>query len=135
MLSQGRYFDPSQRPGIEAAAGDGQLRVGGGNTLFTTAYFHQPPEIARELAVAGFTQVGQYGLEGAAWLMGDLGAWLDDPAQCELLLRALQLASRTHRCWESAPTCSPRGASPRIDKEPNHHGFPASHQRTVQSTC
>ncbi|MFC5907916.1 class I SAM-dependent methyltransferase [Streptacidiphilus monticola] len=90
-LNQGRYFDPLRRPQIEAATQDGRLRTEGGNSLFTTAYFHQPPEIAREASAAGFALLGQYGLEGAAWLMTDMSAWLEEPAQCELLLRALRL--------------------------------------------
>ncbi|MBD0741326.1 class I SAM-dependent methyltransferase [Streptomyces sp. CBMA152] len=90
-LNRERYFDPSRRSRIEAAARDGRLCNEGGNALFTTAYFHQPPEIARDLERAGFTPVGQYGVEGAAWLMGEVGTWLEDAARCELLLGALRL--------------------------------------------
>jgi SAM-dependent methyltransferase len=90
-LNQERYFDPSRRPQIEAGAQDGRLRTEGANSLFTTAYFHKPPEIACDLVSSGFTEVGQYGVEGAAWLMGGIGTWLEDPARCELLLRALRL--------------------------------------------
>jgi SAM-dependent methyltransferase len=89
-LSQGRYFDPARRPRIEAAAADGNLRPSE-NSLFTTAYFHQPPEIAAEVAAAGFGAAGQYGIEGAAWLMGGITAWLDDPEQCALVLRAMRI--------------------------------------------
>ena len=91
-LNQGRYFDPSARPRIEAATRDGRLRIDGGDSRFTTAYFHRPPEVLAEFTVAGLTPIGQYGLEGAAWLMGDVSAWLDDPVRSELLLGALRLA-------------------------------------------
>ncbi|MER6124171.1 hypothetical protein ABT173_16255 [Streptomyces sp. NPDC001795] len=39
---------------------------------------------------AGLTPTGQYGLEGAAWLMGDVSTWLDEPDRLELVLRALR---------------------------------------------
>ncbi|WP_220040125.1 hypothetical protein [Nonomuraea aridisoli] len=41
--------------------------------------------------------MAQYGLEGAFWLMGDIGDWLDDPERRALLLDA-------QRSVESVPS-------------------------------
>ncbi|GHI09621.1 SAM-dependent methyltransferase [Streptomyces cellostaticus] len=90
-LSTGLYFDAEHRPQIEAAIGDGRMRpTGGPKSLFTTAYFHEPADVPAEFADAGLTSRGQYGVEGAAWLVGDISASLDDPARRELVLRALR---------------------------------------------
>lgn len=90
-LARGMYFDADRRPHIEAAADDGWLRPGRGpKALFTTAYFHTPEDVPAEFLDAGLTPHGQYGLEGAAWLMGDLDSWLEDPEQRALVLGALR---------------------------------------------
>ncbi|WP_369260223.1 class I SAM-dependent methyltransferase [Streptomyces sp. R35] len=90
-LSTGLYFDPDRRPQIESAARDGRMRpTGGDKSLFTTAYFHQPADVLDEFAAAGLAPSGQYGVEGAAWLMGDVSAWLDDPGRRESVLRAVR---------------------------------------------
>ncbi|MGX1915145.1 hypothetical protein ACWIID_40960 [Streptomyces phaeochromogenes] len=51
----------------------------------------------RVRAAAGLTLTAQYGLEGAAWLTGDISSWLDNHGQRELVLRAM-------RHTESAPS-------------------------------
>ncbi|MFE1883568.1 class I SAM-dependent methyltransferase [Streptomyces diastatochromogenes] len=90
-LSTGLYFDAERRPQIEAVGGDGRMRpTGRPKSLFTTAYFHEPADVPAEFSEAGLTPQGQYGLEGAAWLMGDVFDWLDDPARRDLVLRALR---------------------------------------------
>ncbi|ANP56883.1 SAM-dependent methyltransferase [Streptomyces griseochromogenes] len=90
-LSTGLYFEAERRPQIEAAVGDGRMRpTGGPKSLFTTAYFHEPDEVPAEFSAAGLTPHGQYGVEGAAWLMGGVRDWLDDPSRRELVLRALR---------------------------------------------
>ncbi|MER5542798.1 class I SAM-dependent methyltransferase [Streptomyces sp. CG4] len=90
-LSTGLYFDAEHRPQIEAAVGDGRMRpTGRPKSLFTTAYFHEPADVPAEFADAGLTPQGQYGLEGAAWLMGDIASWLDDPERRPLVLAAMR---------------------------------------------
>jgi ubiquinone/menaquinone biosynthesis C-methylase UbiE len=64
---------------------------------FTTAYFHHPDELAREVAAAGFALEGVYGLEGPAWLLQDFDRRWDDPPAREVLLRVA-------RAVESEPT-------------------------------
>jgi SAM-dependent methyltransferase len=58
------------------------------------AWFHRPEELREEVVAAGFGDVELIGVEGFAWLLGDLPGRLADP---EPLLRALRLS-------ESEPT-------------------------------
>ncbi|MGW1913757.1 class I SAM-dependent methyltransferase [Streptomyces sp. NPDC002076] len=90
-LSTGLYFDAERRPQIEAAVRDGLMSpTGRPKSLFTTAYFHDPGDVPAEFADAGLTPQAQYGLEGAAWLMGDVASWLDDPERRVLVLAAMR---------------------------------------------
>jgi 2-polyprenyl-3-methyl-5-hydroxy-6-metoxy-1,4-benzoquinol methylase len=90
-LRAGRYFDPAVRARVQASVASGTHRPREAEALFTTAYFHTPEEIATEAAEAALEVVGQYGVEGAAWLMGQLDSWLDDPAQRAEVLDAMRL--------------------------------------------
>lgn len=90
-LARGMYFDADRRPHIEAAAGDGRLRPSRGpKAMFTTAYFHAPEDVPAEFTDARLAPQGQYGLEGAAWLMGDVDSWLEDPERRALVLAAMR---------------------------------------------
>ncbi|MFF4269428.1 class I SAM-dependent methyltransferase [Streptomyces sp. NPDC001536] len=95
LLSKELYFDPAQRARTDAVGDHGRHGTEGG--LFTTAYFARPEEAPAEFTDAGLTVDGQYGLEGAAWLMGGVEDWLDDPARREAVLAA-------SRRIESEPT-------------------------------
>lgn len=53
---------------------------------FTTAAFQRPDELRAEMEAAGFAELQVVGVEGPAWLLGDLGEWLDDPERRALLL-------------------------------------------------
>ena len=90
-LLTGRYFEPDVRARVQASMASGMHRPREAEALFTTAYFHTPEEIAAESEEAGLDLVGQYGVEGAAWLMGELNSWLDDPAQRAEILNAMRL--------------------------------------------
>lgn len=91
VLCAGRYFDSEARARIESTVTSGAHRPRAVEALFTTAYFHTPEEIASEAADAGLSVAGQYGVEGAAWLMGEIDAWLDNPAQRAAVLDAMRL--------------------------------------------
>ncbi len=56
----------------------------------TTAYFHDPASAPGEFRAAGLSPAGQYGLEGAACVMGDVNEWLDDPERRAAVLDALR---------------------------------------------
>jgi SAM-dependent methyltransferase len=57
---------------------------------FTTAYFHRPEDIPREIGEAGLSFDTLVGVEGPGWVSDDLDSWLDDRSQCERLLRVLR---------------------------------------------
>ncbi|GAA1948777.1 class I SAM-dependent methyltransferase [Kitasatospora viridis] len=95
-MRSGAYFDPANRAATDACVASGALRPASEQNLFTTAYFHRPEEVPAEFTAAGLTTTGQYGLEGAAWLLG-IEERLDDPDQREQVLAALRTA-------ESEPT-------------------------------
>jgi ubiquinone/menaquinone biosynthesis C-methylase UbiE len=46
---------------------------------FTTAYFHRPDDLRRELERAGFDDVRVLGVEGPGWLLGDFESRWADP--------------------------------------------------------
>jgi SAM-dependent methyltransferase len=46
---------------------------------FTTAYFHRPDDLRRELETAGLDQVTVYGVEGPGWMVGDFVRRWHDP--------------------------------------------------------
>jgi ubiquinone/menaquinone biosynthesis C-methylase UbiE len=54
---------------------------------FTTAYFHQPEDLRREVAGAGFEIEGLYGVEGPGWILPDLAERWNDPERREIVLR------------------------------------------------
>lgn len=64
---------------------------------FTTAYFHLPEDLPRELEDAGLGSEGVIAIEGPAWMMAALRDHLGDPQRRERLLRALERV-------ESAPS-------------------------------
>ena len=57
---------------------------------FTTAYFHRPEEIRREIEEAGLLFDDLIAVEGPGWMNQDLDAWLDDDAARERLLHVLR---------------------------------------------
>ena len=90
-LRTGRYFEAGARSRIAVSVRSGAHLPRDQDALFTTAYFHTHAEIASEAHDAGLEVVGQYGLEGAAWLMGEIDSWLDAPAQRAIVLDAMRL--------------------------------------------
>jgi SAM-dependent methyltransferase len=54
---------------------------------FTTAYFHRPEDLRREVLDAGFDLLGLYGVEGPGWMLGDFAERWNDPRRREIILR------------------------------------------------
>jgi SAM-dependent methyltransferase len=79
-LRDGRHENPTDRLGY-----------------FTTAYFHHPDELRREVADAGFEIEGCYGVEGPGWLLGDFADRWNDAERREVILQVA-------RKLESEPT-------------------------------
>jgi SAM-dependent methyltransferase len=54
---------------------------------FTTAYFHRPEDLWKEIIDAGFETVGLYGVEGPGWILPDMVERWNDPERREILLQ------------------------------------------------
>jgi ubiquinone/menaquinone biosynthesis C-methylase UbiE len=105
-LRHGFFADPLFAPILERDLTDGQHRNPTGNPLyFTTAFFHRPGELARELIAAGFHLESVAAIEGPGWLAHDF-----DDLWTDLALRARLLDSI--RKVEREPSIL--GASPHI---------------------
>jgi SAM-dependent methyltransferase len=90
-VRQGYFGDPEAAQVIEESLRSGQHRDPGLERFpnwFTTTYFHQPAELAAEVAESGLILEAIIGVEGPAGFVGD--GW-DDPQQRPHLLRAARL--------------------------------------------
>lgn len=68
---------------------------------FTTAYFHRPEDLRREVADAGFEVEGLYGVEGPGWMLPDFVDRWNDPSRRDVLVqvaRALESESSVLGC-------------------------------------
>jgi SAM-dependent methyltransferase len=83
---EGFIADPAFAAIVDRDLREGQHRnPNGREEWFTTAYFHHPDELAREVEDAGLALDAVLGLEGPGWLF----AWdRDDPAWLEAALKA-----------------------------------------------
>jgi hypothetical protein len=83
--------DPDFEAIVEGDLRDGQHRNPTGRPeWFTTAYFHLPDELPREVAEAGLRLWALVAVEGPAWMLPDIGQRLADPAARERVLRAIR---------------------------------------------
>jgi ubiquinone/menaquinone biosynthesis C-methylase UbiE len=87
------FLDPDFTLIVEADLASGQHRNPTGRLdYFTTAYFHHPDELRRELGAAGFEVEGVFGLEGPGWLLQDFNQrWADPRTRADLLRIARSL--------------------------------------------
>jgi ubiquinone/menaquinone biosynthesis C-methylase UbiE len=92
-ILRGFLLDPGFEPLVERDVVEGQHRNPDRVPhWFTTAYFHRPEELAREVAGAGFDVRALLAVEGPAGAhseVGELDTWLDDPAKREILMRTI----------------------------------------------
>ena len=68
------------------------------------AYLHRIEEIEPEMEEAGFPCSTLIGVEGPAWIMGNLASLVAQPTA---LLDVLRKIDPSHRFWASAGTSSP----------------------------
>ncbi len=61
-----------------------------GQDYFTTSYLHPPTEFRRELANAGFQNTELYAIEGPAWMLSELGHYMDGKEKTEALLALIK---------------------------------------------
>jgi ubiquinone/menaquinone biosynthesis C-methylase UbiE len=87
------FLDPDFTAIVEADLASGQHRNPTARLdYFTTAYFHHPDELRRELDSAGFAVKGVFGLEGPGWLLQDFETrWADPRTRADLLRIARSL--------------------------------------------
>ena len=90
MARKGRFREADPGGTVATAARTGVLQPVHA-TGFTTAYFHRPADVPGEFTDAGLACSGQYGVEGALWLLGDVDARLDDPVRRAELLDAIRV--------------------------------------------
>jgi ubiquinone/menaquinone biosynthesis C-methylase UbiE len=87
-LRKGFLKDPHFVEIVSQDLKNGQHRNPTGHPdYFMDTFFHHPDELRQEVARAGFTVRGLYGVEGPSWLLADFEAWWDSPDYRELLLR------------------------------------------------
>ena len=90
-LKRGVLRDPSFAAIVDGDLADGQHRNPTGRPdWFTTAYFHEPEEIAPELERAGFEPSCALAVEGPGWFIADIDGWLDEPTARTPLLEVLR---------------------------------------------
>ena len=58
---------------------------------FTTAYFHHPDHLAKEIEAAGLTLRGVYGVEGPGWILPDIEERMADPKRRDTLLQVARM--------------------------------------------
>jgi SAM-dependent methyltransferase len=80
--------DPAFLSIVERDLDDGQHRNDTGNpAYFTTAFFHHPEELGREIEDAGLELLELLAVEGPVWIARDFEARWGDPVRREQLLR------------------------------------------------
>ena len=80
---------------------DGQHRNDTGNpAYFTTAYFHRPEDLLREVEEAGLADAEVLGVEGPGWLAGNFDALWDVPATRISCCKSLPPANASRRSPE-----------------------------------
>lgn len=95
-LAQDYFARPGRAAVVDRAVLEGQHRNTDGAGGFTTAYFHRPDDLRREVAV-DFTVEGVYAVEGVAGFFPDFDARWDDPRQrADILRMAEALESEEH---------------------------------------
>jgi ubiquinone/menaquinone biosynthesis C-methylase UbiE len=90
-LLRGYLDEPGFEAIVERALRDGQHRNPTGRPeWFTTAYFHLPEELGREVEDAGLRLLAVLAVEGPAWMLPDVEQRLADPTRRERVLAAIR---------------------------------------------
>jgi SAM-dependent methyltransferase len=58
---------------------------------FTTAYFHRPEDLRKEVMDAGLDVEGLYGIEGPGWILPDLADRWNDPERRDIVIRIARM--------------------------------------------
>jgi SAM-dependent methyltransferase len=91
-LARNLLDDPRFERIVERDLRDGQHRNPTDRLdYFTTAYFHRPDDLAREIEAAGLALKGVFGIEGPGWILPDIAERMADPQRREALLRVARM--------------------------------------------
>jgi SAM-dependent methyltransferase len=91
-LASGYFQDAEFRKIIAKGLATGQHRNPMNHpAYFTSAYFHRPEDLAREVQEIGFADVQILAVEGPAWSAEQFRETWDDPAQRQSLMEFLLL--------------------------------------------
>jgi ubiquinone/menaquinone biosynthesis C-methylase UbiE len=103
-LRYGFFGDPLFVPILDRDLTDGQHRNPTGNPLyFTTAFFHRPGELSRELLEAGFRVESLCAIEGPGWLADDFDDLWTDQALRQRLLESIRKVEREPTILGASP--------------------------------
>jgi ubiquinone/menaquinone biosynthesis C-methylase UbiE len=103
-LRNGFFEDPSFAPILDRDLADGQHRNETGNPqYFTTAFFHRPGELSRELIAAGFRVEEVVAIEGPGWLARDFDNLWTDRSLRERLLQSIRKVEREPSILGASP--------------------------------
>jgi SAM-dependent methyltransferase len=58
---------------------------------FTTAYFHRPEDLRKEVVDAGLDVDGLYGIEGPGWMLPDLADRWNDPERRDIVMQVARM--------------------------------------------
>ena len=90
-LLRGYLDEPGFEAIVERDVREGQHRNPTGRPeWFTTAFFHLPEELSREVTEADLRPHGVFAVEGPAWMLSDIQQRLADPARRERVLAAIR---------------------------------------------
>ena len=94
-LARNRAHDPAFVRMRDRDLKDGQHRNDTERIdYFTTAYFHRPEDLGRELEAAGFDDVRVLGVEGPGWMVADFDSrWADRAQRDDIMSIARALES------------------------------------------
>jgi ubiquinone/menaquinone biosynthesis C-methylase UbiE len=96
-LSRELLRDPEFLHIVESDLADGRhLNPTRQFNYFTTAYFHRPEDLRREVIDAGFENADVYGIEGPGWILPDFDDRWNDPERREILLRVARALESEH---------------------------------------
>jgi SAM-dependent methyltransferase len=103
-LRNGFFAEPLFAPILERDLADGQHRNETGNPqYFTTAFFHRPAELSRELIAAGFRVEEVVAIEGPGWLARDFDDLWTDRSLRERLLQSIRKVEREPSILGASP--------------------------------
>lgn len=91
-LARELLSDPAFASIVEQDLRTGQHRNPTGRAdYFTTAYFHQPDELAAEVRATGLALTGVFGIEGPGWILPDVAERMADPLRREAMLQVARM--------------------------------------------